>query len=644
MPAFLYFGLNAIVVLGLGWPIVVRLTDERVTLYEKLTFAVLLGYIVEYYAVEAVGWVRLDVPSMSSLLAVLGIVALFGLKTIPWRVLAAAARRVSATRDFWLSALILGFAVIALSSLVQGLAPPNDYDSLMYHLAGPRFDVESGRIDVPWSHEILGAFLYPEIMVNQSRMALVLANAGAAQLMHGLMGIIAAVLAALLTRRLGFGRAVAVLAAVLFISVRAVVWEMGSAEVDVPLAAFSAASMLSYAILRNGPSLRAGVLFGATIGGAILTKYHGFGLALAYGPIILFDLWRTRRFAFAMGPLVALTMMIPHGIWRYVLTGNPIFPIFNNVFNPGKRDLFAGGYQSYGTGMGPLDFLSAPWFFSVEPLRFFDGVMLGFPILLIFAPIVLFEKAAARQWRWLAGIALIYYACWFVAFTQQVRFILPIMPLLCSIAAVGASSFWMWCDGSRLSRAAFAVLAGALAAGQLAYVGIYALLRLPVALGVRTPAEYHSNTPTMQGARYVTCEYIADHLAPGERYLALGFWLSYYCPQRAAVVNYFDDEGKWWIDSAEPPQMSFSEFVHRYQSANFRFVLLPTATSDRRNETAEEHIRALTAGDFRFGPYFEQASRGLRPLAADRFSAVYDGAEVLKNLEEQLKFHSDSNG
>ncbi|HEX9701804.1 MAG TPA: hypothetical protein VGA19_03065, partial [Rhodospirillales bacterium] len=125
------------VLTGIGWSVVRRLdAADHLSGGERAAAASLVGCFAIYFGVFAIGIVRLDGISMWGLAAVLAVAAVSGLRRIPWPALAAAARAEvrTATGEPWAAVLWLTLVVVALGSLLQGLAPPNDYDSLMYHL------------------------------------------------------------------------------------------------------------------------------------------------------------------------------------------------------------------------------------------------------------------------------------------------------------------------------------------------------------------------------------------------------------------------------------------------------------------------------------------------------------------------------
>lgn len=629
------------VLTGIGWSLVWRLDSTgRLTNGERAAMAPLLGCLVLYFGVFAIGTVRLDVISMWSLAAVLVAMAVPGLRRIPWSSLhtAVKAELRAAAGDPWIAVLWGTLIIVSLSAVLQGLAPPSDYDSLMYHLSLPQYDVELGRIDIAWDRALPHA-LFPALASNISRFALVTMDAGAAQVLHGFITLAGGLGAAALVRRLGYGRAVALGAALTFLTIRAVIWEMGTVEVDVPLSGFTIVALVAYLAFRQTNKTGLAVLFGLVAGGGVLTKYHGFMVALAFAPMILHDLFR-RRITLGpalAGPAIALTVLVPHFARNFLLTGNPVFPLFNYLFNPGSPPLLDTLRIGFGTGRGIADVIIGPWTISVMPMQYYDGMVLGAPVVLALAPLLLFDRERRARWGPALSVALVYYVEWFYLVGQQVRFLLPAFPMFAAMAAAGVAAFWKALDGRRPLKAAFAGVILVLAVNQGMFVGIYAALRMPVAVGLMTPAKYLERTPTLNNAFYKTCRYVRDNLRPGERYFSMLQVQSFYCPQVAAVYNSFDDEARWWLTSEHPPKMSLAEFAARVEKADFRYFILSLRLENRRNVKSEKVVQDISFSESRLGPYLKPVIEKLKPLAEDSFSAVYDGPQVIAGLKAALK-------
>ncbi|WP_096701945.1 hypothetical protein [Magnetospirillum sp. 15-1] len=221
---------------------------------------------------------------------------------------------------------------------------------------------------------------------------------------------------------------------------------------------------------------------------------------------------------------------------------------------------------------------------------------------------------------------------WYYFMSQQVRFLLPVMPIFAAFAALGLGRAWAMTADIRPARLLLAGAVLVLAINQGLFVGIYATLRLPPALGLKSAAAYHRDAPTMQGAFYENCTYVTRHLEPGERYLGLIWPHSYYCPQSTAAVN-------GWFAGTERERLyplkgiSLDEVITAFERENTALVTVPTNSENRHNEFSRTEIIAADPSSSFVGRYFADTIPGLVPLARDRFSAVYDGHEILAYMK-----------
>ncbi|MBL6933261.1 MAG: glycosyltransferase family 39 protein [Rhodospirillales bacterium] len=642
------------VLTGLGWLLVGRLgANGRLSGSETAAFAFATGSLILYFAVFLIGPYRLDGISMWGLTATFTIVAAFSIQKEALGQLLGQAKDLPALARThpWSACLWIAIVLVGSSSLIQGMAPPNDYDGLMYHLSFPRRDVENGFISIPFDRGLGHAF-FPQLGGNISRFALATMNVGVAQMMHGLYGLLAAAATGLIMRRVGYGRDLALSAALLFLVSRVVIWEMGSSETDVPLAAFAALAMLAYLSFRQDGSPQLMVLFGLMIGGGILFKLIGFVVAVSFAPLIFADLANTnrRRLFLMVGPAVALFVVTPHLIATYAGAGNPFYPLFSSIFNPEAQDPFRGVSDAFGTGRGVIDFIMAPWTIFTMPMHYYDGMVFGAPYLLALAPLAFVQKGSWATWRAVLSFMLVFFAFWFWGFGQQTRFLLPLVPFTSCLAAVGLGALWQMSSGRRGARFIVVGIIGVLAINQALFVGIYTLLRIPPAIGLMTAQDYHTRTPTLGGAFFETCTYIDNNLKPGEKYLSVtGAFHSYYCPQAPVVYNYFPDEAQWWLKKKEPPGMDAAEFLKRFEQWNFRYVIVSWASESRRdpeqiaghkarkNLSAKPKILLSDGSDSRFSDYLDPVLDGLDPLIKGSMTAVYDGPAVLEALRRQLQ-------
>jgi hypothetical protein len=183
----------------------------------------------------------------------------------------------------------------------------------------------------------------------------------AAKLVTLAMGVVA-VLAVFALGRALFNARVGLWAAALFYTTPMTAWLSGTTYTDLAAALFPLAAMIAFLRWReereDGWLWICGFLAGATVGVKITAAY---GLPVI-GIAVLWDLARRREVAgrarlrslLVLVAAVCLTAL-PWYLLRYVLTGNPFFPLLNGLF-PGARALPAdfdpGAMVGEGLGKG----------------------------------------------------------------------------------------------------------------------------------------------------------------------------------------------------------------------------------------------------------------------------------------------------
>lgn len=618
--------------IGSGWTIVAAIDRERkLDPFERLPTAFAAGMVTLYLLCQVVGPFRLDKLSVSIMLALVAALA----TPSAWRALRhfprhGLERAVAIIRHHRLASLLWLVVILsALSLVVQGMAPPNDYDSLFYHLALPKADTEQGFIGANWG---FGSFsFFPALSEHLYRVALVMVGETAAQPLTGLFGPMLAVATAAAARRLKAAPWVAALAALMTLWVRATVWELATCEVEAQMAFFAATSLLLFHVWKTERTPATLALLLSSLVAGVLVKYHGLVLGAAFFALVVVTMFRSGTGWAALirlAPLSAL-LALPHAARNLWYTGNPIYPILNSVFNPGAPDPFAGFAEVWGRGRSLTDLLLVPWDISVLPTYHHDGAMLGAPYLLAFAPLVLLRWQ--RSFGACAVVILAYGLAWFYGMSQQVRFLVPITPYLSILAAMGVAAAWD--RAPVMARAGLAVCGAVLLLNQSLFVGVYALLRLPPALGLQGPAQYLAATPTMGGTFYQTCRYVDAGLKPGETVLSLIEPHSYYCPQTRAIRSpALPGEEDYWFHGRPLPEISPARLADVMEAHKVRFVIVETLREFRRGEASAPEIVQRDLAALRLGRPLKQALLTLEPEFSDGNSAVYDARRVLPEL------------
>ena len=341
----------------------------------------------------------------------------------------------------WL-AIFVGLALVLI--VIRALAPPTAWDSLVYHLTGPKIYQEAGRIH----HDIDLAYLgFPKVGSMLFLLGLQLAGPELAQLFHATFFVMTVVLTSGLVRTAAPGRgwlAVAILVAVPSGALLA-----GWAYVDW-IAAFAA--LASYILIRAWDSEKIDrVLILASFYAALAlnTKYTSVWLVMGLSLVVLLRGRSIRRWgAFLLGTAV---FVAPFLLTNLMLTGNPVYPFFlDGIYWDDHRAFWFG---RFGTGLSLPELFAAPWEASIWGIEggFYEGhasygATVG-PLLLALIPLVALRLVLDRSARQgsvgdLVVVAGVAYLGWLIQLSSsnlliQSRLLLPALPFLAALAAIG---------------------------------------------------------------------------------------------------------------------------------------------------------------------------------------------------------------
>ena len=363
-----------------------------------------------------------------------------------------------------LSVLLLLLLLVQIFLLFTlNTVPATSRDALIQHLAIPKLYLQHG-----------GIYEIPDLVFSYYPMNLDLLYTGALYIgsdilpkyIHMTFGLATAVLLYIyLKRRLS--KKYACLGSLFFLSIPIIVKLSTTVYVDLGLIFFSTASLLLlFRWLENSCSTKYLILSGLCCGLALGTKYNGLlvlFLLTLFVPILFIRspgqqtkgnaILATRSaclfFFFAL--LAASPWLIRNIIW----TGNPIFPLYDNIFNPSAvpivstlkessqpRGIFATRYVLYGENIWQLLMLPVRIFFEGmdnDP-RYFDGRLNPFLLLLPFFAfpcrstqnrLIRLEKTT------FLAFSLLYFLFAFNTSVLRVRYLAPIVPFLVLLAMYG---------------------------------------------------------------------------------------------------------------------------------------------------------------------------------------------------------------
>jgi hypothetical protein len=201
-------------------------------------------------------------------------------------------------------------------------------------------------------------------------------------------------------------------------------------------------------------------------------------------------------------------LLLPSLGWylrAYLVTGNPVFPYFNEFFT---GNAWASGVRdSVGIGRGLWQFAAAPFLVFLDPEPFGGGASQLGPVWLLTAPLWLRSSIRPADRNKLLGVAVLLYLMWFFL-AQNQRFLFPVLPFL---AVLGGASL------GRLSRDR-----GVLPAIMKGLVTLACVLQLGLI--------FYYNGKT---ARYYLYPSKLAYLEANERSYRASAWINQHLPQDA---------------------------------------------------------------------------------------------------------------
>jgi hypothetical protein len=221
------------------------------------------------------------------------------------------------------------------------------------------------------------------------------------------------------------------------------------------------------------------------------------------------------------------------------LTGNPLYPFATSIFgdNP-ERAAIEWVFQQYGVGYSLGDRLLAPWHLFTQGGSFENGNYLS-PLPTLLAPVILLRAWKSRGDRlWLLLAAFLLFTTWALG-GHVARYVIPIQPILCVLAA--DALFWLGQASSRRRLMAITLGATFLLFGTVTTL-IYDKQFLPVTLGRESEDQYLQRTTWY----YHVFQEVCAALAPGGRVLTNAQKPTFYldCPQGRVSNSDFDDPAR----------------------------------------------------------------------------------------------------
>lgn len=472
-----------------------------------LTLAISLGiysYLVFILGVN--GWLN-----KTNLVSLLVIYVLYFIYFYSYRVLNILSSLISKIKQYPI--LVFFIALQVLINLIGVFGPEIGFDALWYHLTLPKLYLLANEISF-----IPGGLLYYSATPQLGEMiylpSLALGGEILAKFTHFSFGILS-VFALYKLSRLFLNIKQSLLVTVLFYSCLVVGWESISAYVDLIRTFFEISALYAFVLWMKNNQFKWLFILSAMIGLSIATKIVSIQSLLIYAMLVpVFNLVSgktLKRVGFDIGVLTGFSIFLslPWFIYSYLATGNPIYPLFEQL---GPSFIFDGIQNPQGI----ISYLENTLLFSADPIS---------PVYLAFIPLVLITfKKFSRAEKFIALYALFAIITLYFLPVEGGRFLLPYLGGLSLLIILAIK----YIKSRKIVNYVFLfILLTSL------FASIYRLSAnlkfLPYLTGLETKSEFLSKNLNFEfGDFYDTDSYFKENIEKSDRVLLYGFHNLYY--------------------------------------------------------------------------------------------------------------------
>ena len=231
------------------------------------------------------------------------------------------------------------------------------------------------------------------------------------------------------------------LSMLIFLSIPSVFIVSHMAYVDLFITYYSLAAVLAFLRWHEERSPGWLALSGIFSGLALSSKYTALLLPLLGCLGILWSFlhdrvsWRPVMKSIFLYVAVTVFLGSPFYIKNWIMTGNPFYPFFYEIFegrgwDPNQARLYDYFVSNLGMGRSLLDYLLLPWNLSFRAKigsSEFDG-LLG-PTFLLLLPFMIGIRRIQIPTKIISGYCIFTFLFW-ASSAQQIRYLIPVFPLL----------------------------------------------------------------------------------------------------------------------------------------------------------------------------------------------------------------------
>ncbi len=526
---------------GLGRPLLVRWIDEGEDPLAETVWCLAVGLVVAGLALLLLGLVGLLYRPL--LIALTSALFCWGLTEVAQAWFTLRFHRLSTNPEPWSldgqppsqppamvrrGAWGLALAIVTFC-LVTALAPPTAGDALCYHLELPKqFLRERGLFFSPEQENCT----YPLLAEMWFLWGLALDSGVAAQLVHAGLGVLWALAAVVLATPL-LSRGWAWLVGLFVLAVPGVSNQMTAPLNDLAAALFCTLALAAWrrALAVDQPHwfALAGLMLGAACGIKYLALLFGLAWLVTAGLAYASQPQRRPLLRQGLAIVCGLTLAVS-GTWyarAWWHRGNPVYPFFSSASTTLRPSL---PKTKRPLALQPDSMALSAWLLTMEPQRFGGRGHQWGPWPLMVLPVLVLCRRL-RGLPGLLGLAALYALGWYLL-RQNLRFLLPILPLLATAAV------WLWIELLRFPTGPRWIITGLLT-GALLWGGVISGWRTrdtwAVALGWEAREAFLRRTePTYAAAELANSMWSG---APQMRLLSQDYRSYYFaCPVTREVV------------------------------------------------------------------------------------------------------------
>ena len=401
--------------------------------------------------------------------------------------------------------LVFTLFILIISVVVMSIVPPVSKDALVHHLAVPKLYLRHGGIyEIPF----MDFSYYPMNLDLLYMIPLYFGNDIIPKFIHFAFALLTAwLIFSYLKKRAGLVYGLA--GVVFFLSIPIIVKLSITVYVDLGVIFFSFASLLLVMKwLQEGFRLKYLIYSGIMCGLAIGTKYTSlvtFALLSMFIPFIYSRFSENKKRLFIKSILsciifvfTALAVFSPWMVRDCIWKGNPIYPLYNNIFNPpasaapAKTKVVAEKRAKHSTGLFTyrnLIYGESGVEISMLPLRiffqgkdgdpqYFDGKLNPFLLiftLFAFLPMKNMPETLKKEKVIMLAFSILFILMALFTTAFRLRYIAPIIPPLTVLSILGIKNLPVVLNGmsSRLNRSAGSISVALLFALCLAFNASY---------------------------------------------------------------------------------------------------------------------------------------------------------------------------